>query len=258
MHFRAGAPIRDQRVIPQGLVNRPRIANDDTNHEAATVTTSPTNVDYSFRSPDLCAVFVVGNGFKHKQVELAVDALRQPAFEVISLGGEDKRVGNATLIHSGALAEGVIHNLFQQSDVVVFPSAYEGFGLPIAEALQAGKPLVVFDTPTAREVVAIFGGADRVVFFSDFALLGDAVELALGFPKFDGTTEMRSSDHFNSEIFEELLALASRDVDTDFLGRRQTHFRGVSPSLSSRRSTRWANAVADIVWGRIHRMFFHR
>jgi GT2 family glycosyltransferase len=257
-HFRAGAPIRDQRVIPQGLVNRPRIASDDTNHEAATVTTSPTNVDYSFRSPDLCAVFVVGNGFKHKQVELAVDALRQPAFEVISLGGEDKRVGNATLIHSGALAEGVIHNLFQQSDVVVFPSAYEGFGLPIAEALQAGKPLVVFDTPTAREVVAIFGGADRVVFFSDFALLGDAVELALGFPTFDGTTEMRSSDHFNSEIFEELLALASHDVDTDFLGRRQTHFRGVSPSLPSRRSTRWANAVADVAWGRIQRMFFHR
>jgi len=267
-HFRPGAPIRDQRVIPQGLANRSRITGEVTNHEAVTTTTSPTNVDYSFRSPDLCAVFVVGNGFKHKQVEFAVEALRQPEFEVIALGGEDKRVGNATLIHSGALAEGVISNLYEQSDVVVFPSAYEGFGLPIAETLQAGKPLVVFDTPTAREVVALFGGVDRVVFFSDFALLGDAVERALGSPKSDGTTEMRSSDNFNSEIFEELLALASRDVDTDFLGRRQTHFRGVFPSLPvlnpfslaqlSRRSTRWANAVADVLWGRIHRMFFQR
>jgi hypothetical protein len=26
----------------------------------------------------------------------------------------------------------------------------------------------------------------------------------------------------------------------------------------SRRSTRWANAVADVLWGRIHRMFFQR
>jgi glycosyltransferase involved in cell wall biosynthesis len=266
LHFRAGAPIRDQRVIPQGLVDRSRITGDVVNHDAVATTTSTANVDYSFGSPELCSVFVVGNGFKHKQVKLAVEALRQPEFEVIALGGEDKRLGNATLIHSGALTESEMGTLYDQADVVVFPSAYEGFGLPIAEALQAGKPLVLFDTPTAREVVALFGGPDSVVFFSDFTLLGEAVELALGSPKPDGATEMRSSDHFNSEIFEELLALASRDVDTEFLGRRQAHFRGVFPSLSvlnpfamaqlSRRSTRWANAVADLVWGPIHRLFF--
>jgi glycosyltransferase involved in cell wall biosynthesis len=268
MHFRAGAPIRDHRVIPQGLVDRSLFATDVTSHEAATTTTSLTNVAHSFGSPESCAVFVVGNGLKHKQVEFAVEALRQPEFEVIALSGEDKRVGNATLIRSGALAEGVIHNLYQQSDVVVFPSAYEGFGLPIAEALLAGKPLVLFDTPTAREVVALLGGSETVVFFSDFALLGDAVQLALDLSKSDSEIEMRSSNHFNSEIFEELLALAARDVDTDFLVSRQTHFRGVFPSLSghnpfalaqlSRRSTRWGNAVADVVWGPISRMLFPR
>lgn len=42
--------------------------------------------------------------------------------------------------------------LYSRASVFVFLSEYEGFGLPPLEALSAGVPTVVLDTPVAREV----------------------------------------------------------------------------------------------------------
>ncbi|MBC8515103.1 glycosyltransferase family 4 protein [bacterium] len=39
-----------------------------------------------------------------------------------------------------------------EAAVVVYPSEMEGFGLPMAEALASGTPVVALDTPVAREV----------------------------------------------------------------------------------------------------------
>lgn len=43
-------------------------------------------------------------------------------------------------------------SLYSRASVFVFLSEYEGFGLPPLEALSAGVPTVVLDTPVAREV----------------------------------------------------------------------------------------------------------
>ena len=47
-----------------------------------------------------------------------------------------------------------------RASVFAFPSEYEGFGLTPLEALAAGVPPVVLDTPIARE---IYGPAARYV-----------------------------------------------------------------------------------------------
>jgi glycosyltransferase involved in cell wall biosynthesis len=48
--------------------------------------------------------------------------------------------------------DGTLHDLYKRASVFAFLSEYEGFGLTPLEALAAGVPPVVLDTPVAREV----------------------------------------------------------------------------------------------------------
>jgi glycosyltransferase involved in cell wall biosynthesis len=50
------------------------------------------------------------------------------------------------------VTEAALNSLYARASVFVFLSEYEGFGLTPLEALSAGVPIVVLDTPVAREV----------------------------------------------------------------------------------------------------------
>lgn len=65
-------------------------------------------------------------------------------------------------------------DLYRRARVFAFPSEYEGFGLTPLEALAAGIPSVVLDTPIAREVygpAARYVNADRLT----HDVLGEAI-----------------------------------------------------------------------------------
>lgn len=51
----------------------------------------------------------------------------------------------------GTLPDQDVHALYKLSTACVFPSVYEGLGLPILEAMWAGVPLVCSDIPVFRE-----------------------------------------------------------------------------------------------------------
>jgi alpha-1,3-rhamnosyl/mannosyltransferase len=56
------------------------------------------------------------------------------------------------LRHLGYLSDGELAALYRAASVFVFPSFYEGFGLPVLEALGAGTPVVASDLPVLREL----------------------------------------------------------------------------------------------------------
>jgi len=52
----------------------------------------------------------------------------------------------------GYVAKDELVRLYQQAACFVFPSRYEGFGLPIVEAMACGTPVAAFPDAAVREV----------------------------------------------------------------------------------------------------------
>ena len=64
---------------------------------------------------------------------------------------------------TGFVDDSVLLTLHQGSDLFVFPSLYEGYGLPVAEALACGAPVLAADASSLPEIVgpeALFDATD--------------------------------------------------------------------------------------------------
>lgn len=124
---------------------------------------------------------VLGNSYPHKQVALAAHALESIGCPVIAFGPIDGLAETPTraIVTSGILSDSALARILEGAAVVVFPSAYEGYGLPVADSLDFGVPIVAFDTIVAREVVDELGGHDAVLFFKRFDELAKIVTSAM-------------------------------------------------------------------------------
>lgn len=64
--------------------------------------------------------------------------------------------GAGEVVMTGALAADELDAVYRAADVFAYPSLYEGFGLPVVEAMRRGVPAVVSSTSSLPEVT---GGA---------------------------------------------------------------------------------------------------
>jgi len=78
---------------------------------------------------------------------------------------DSKSLDNREIVWTGYLSRQKVFEVLQGSDFMVFPSFYEGFGLPALEAMAAGVPLVCSNTASLPEVVGEAG-----VFFDPFSI----------------------------------------------------------------------------------------
>lgn len=101
-------------------------------------------------------ILVVGNHFPHKHVAEMVAALREgdSAREIVVLGVQLADEGVECHV-SGLLSDELVASLYSRAAVIVLPSHYEGFGLPILHGLARGRPVVARDLPSAREIAEL-------------------------------------------------------------------------------------------------------
>ncbi len=80
------------------------------------------------------------------------------------------------VVRLGYIPDQQLPALYAAAAAVVYPSRYEGFGLPLVEGLAAGVPVVASDLPVFREV-----GGDQILLFdpTDPASIAAAMESAL-------------------------------------------------------------------------------
>jgi len=86
-------------------------------------------------------LLVLGNRHDPKAVDLTVDLLSEsfPYQELRAIGGRAKQRTNVTTFQSDRLSDAELDGLVATARVVVFPSHYEGFGLPVVKALAYGR-----------------------------------------------------------------------------------------------------------------------
>ncbi len=80
------------------------------------------------------------------------------------------------VIFPGFVADGDLPALYNLADLFVFPSLYEGFGLPPLEALACGTPVITSDASSLPEVV---GEAGLMVEATDVEALAEAMKRVL-------------------------------------------------------------------------------
>lgn len=135
----------------------------------------------SLQLPAKFVLFVgVRGGYKH--FDDAYAAFREiaktdAALQLVIAGGGSLSPPEKQTIESDGFSRRVHHvtprddqmpELYRRAGVFVFPSVYEGFGLPTLEALASGTPTVLADASCSREV-----GGSAALYFTP----GDVIEL---------------------------------------------------------------------------------
>ena len=85
---------------------------------------------------------------------------------------------------TGYVPDGELPLWYNAAALLVFPSVYEGFGLPVAEAMACGTPVIAADTSAIPEAA---GAAARLFEAQDAAGLSDHIEAVLDDPNLTAT-----------------------------------------------------------------------
>ena len=118
-------------------------------------------------------LLTVGPAKAHKNLELAVDVLAevrrvQPSLKLIMVGAVGRGLRDLyrraaalgvedAVVGIGFLRDEYLRELYCTADALLFPSKYEGFGIPPLEAMACGCPVVASSLTSIPEVVGDAG-----------------------------------------------------------------------------------------------------
>ena len=120
---------------------------------------------------------------RHPETTLVLTGGVGPAEQAVLDEIERLDVGHR-VVRTERTSGAVIASLFEHAEVVLFPSRYEGFGIPALEAMDAGVPVIVADAGALPEVV---GDAGVVI------PPGDDVQLAVELHRILSDPERRAT-----------------------------------------------------------------
>lgn len=105
---------------------------------------------------------LIGGVFLKKPINIEHPELKslKYVFQLISDYGLEKEI-----IKPGQIETEELVAFYNLASVYVQPSFYEGFGLPILEAMSCGTPVISADTPALKEI-----GGDAAIYFNPFEL----------------------------------------------------------------------------------------
>jgi glycosyltransferase involved in cell wall biosynthesis len=127
-------------------------------------------------------LLLAGSVEERKNPLLAADAARQAGRRLVVVGPQRDAALVEELRRRGADVRGFVSKdelvrLYQEAAALLFPTRYEGFGLPVAEAMASGTPVVATPDAAVREV-----GGDAVAYAEPHEF-GDVLARVLADPE---------------------------------------------------------------------------
>ena len=155
-------------------------------------------------------VLMVGPPAAHKNIAPVASALARRGIDVVVVGaGAAGRVfgsverssarpdgGSGSIKRVGRVSDEHVRWLYRQAAALVFPSLYEGFGLPVVEAQRLGCPVVASDRASLPEVA---GDGALLVDPTDADAVARHVATLLGDP--ERLAQLTSRGRKNAERF---------------------------------------------------------
>ena len=188
-------------------------------------------------------VLIVGNDHDHKALDQALGLLPEafPAQQFVTIGARKVAHPNVRSVRSGLMSGEEIDRLFAAARMIVYPSFYEGFGLPIVKGLGDGLDVVARRSELLYEVAANCAPRGRIVPFDDPASLVAAVgqclagqpveELPLG-KALGGGAPIGWRD-VALRVFDSVAA-AARNPGSAVYDRREAALQAIAPPSQAR------------------------
>ncbi len=123
----------------------------------------------------------VGNRAPYKNYELAVKIAASTNMKLKIVGGKlnekEKKFTmsylNSNFEELGGIKNSELNLLYNQAFALIYPSSYEGFGLPIVEAQKVGCPVLALNNSSIKEII---GDDEQLIPKPDIAMFCEKIE----------------------------------------------------------------------------------
>ena len=118
--------------------------------------------NYKLPYPVNSYLLFVGERKAYKNFDLVVKSLKYLTYKLVIVGAElekeeqkllDKNLSSDNYCHVGRISNYDLNILYNGAVALIYPSSYEGFGLPVIEAQKAGCPVIAYNSSSISEII---------------------------------------------------------------------------------------------------------
>lgn len=107
-------------------------------------------------------VLYVGSRAKYKNFDIVIDSISSTDFKLVVVGSpltplEENYIKKCNIddrfIYLGNVTNNILNRLYNHAYALIYPSSYEGFGIPVLEAQRAGCPVIAYNKSSIPEII---------------------------------------------------------------------------------------------------------